>query len=50
MIFAVREYGADIDAVYVCPHQKGTCNCRKPKIGLFLKQKRILILIDLPVG
>jgi histidinol-phosphate phosphatase family protein len=44
--------GAKIDAIYYCPHhpEKGfpgevrelkiKCNCRKPKIGLFLKAKR----------
>lgn len=26
-----------IDAVYVCPHLEGTCNCRKPETGLFLQ-------------
>lgn len=24
-----------VDAVYVCPHERGTCDCRKPGIGLF---------------
>jgi D-glycero-D-manno-heptose 1,7-bisphosphate phosphatase len=28
-------YGARIDAIFVCPHQKGACNCRKPLPGLF---------------
>jgi D-glycero-D-manno-heptose 1,7-bisphosphate phosphatase len=28
-------YGAHIDAVYCCPHDKNQCNCRKPKPGLF---------------
>jgi len=44
--------GAKIDAIYYCPHhpEKGfpgevkelkiKCNCRKPKIGLFLKAKK----------
>jgi histidinol-phosphate phosphatase family protein len=44
--------GAKIDAIYYCPHhpEKGfpgevrelkiKCNCRKPKIGLFLRAKR----------
>lgn len=26
---------AHLDAVYVCPHDVGQCNCRKPLIGLF---------------
>ena len=29
--------GAHIDRIYVCPHDKGTCHCRKPEIGLFLQ-------------
>ena len=24
-----------VDAVYVCPHERGACDCRKPGIGLF---------------
>lgn len=28
-------YGARIDAFYFCPHDRGECNCRKPKPGLF---------------
>ncbi len=27
--------GAQLDAVYVCPHDHGECNCRKPLPGLF---------------
>ncbi len=27
--------GARIDAVLVCPHGEGACNCRKPALGLF---------------
>jgi D-glycero-D-manno-heptose 1,7-bisphosphate phosphatase len=27
--------GAHIDAFYVCPHDYGECNCRKPLPGLF---------------
>lgn len=26
--------GAHIDAFYVCPHDRGQCDCRKPKAGL----------------
>jgi D-glycero-D-manno-heptose 1,7-bisphosphate phosphatase len=29
-----------IAAVYVCPHDIGTCECRKPGTGLFLQAKR----------
>lgn len=27
--------GAHIDAFFICPHDKGQCNCRKPLPGLF---------------
>ena len=27
--------GAHLDAIYVCPHDNGQCNCRKPETGLF---------------
>ena len=27
--------GAQLDAIYVCPHESGQCNCRKPLTGLF---------------
>jgi D-glycero-D-manno-heptose 1,7-bisphosphate phosphatase len=26
---------AQIDAIYVCPHNTGQCDCRKPLTGLF---------------
>lgn len=28
---------ARLDAIYVCPHLAGTCDCRKPAPGLFLQ-------------
>ena len=27
--------GAHLDRFYFCPHEEGTCNCRKPRPGLF---------------
>jgi len=27
--------GAHLDSIYVCPHDEGQCNCRKPLTGLF---------------
>jgi len=30
---------AHIDAFYVCPHDNGQCDCRKPLPGLFLQAK-----------
>lgn len=32
---ALLAAGAHIDNIYVCPHEEGTCTCRKPDIGLF---------------
>lgn len=34
------KYGAVINDVFVCPHDKNTCNCRKPNIGLFLQAEQ----------
>jgi D-glycero-D-manno-heptose 1,7-bisphosphate phosphatase len=31
----LAERGAHIDAFYICPHDHGDCNCRKPLPGLF---------------
>lgn len=31
----LASHGARLDAIYVCPHQAGECNCRKPLTGLF---------------
>lgn len=33
-------HGAHLDAVLVCPHEAGTCDCRKPGTGLF-EQARV---------
>jgi D-glycero-D-manno-heptose 1,7-bisphosphate phosphatase len=32
--------GAHLDAVYYCPHEQGTCSCRKPQPGLLLDAQR----------
>jgi D-glycero-D-manno-heptose 1,7-bisphosphate phosphatase len=32
--------GAYLDAIYVCPHDEGQCDCRKPKTGLIEKAFR----------
>jgi D-glycero-D-manno-heptose 1,7-bisphosphate phosphatase len=29
--------GATIDAIYYCPHDEGSCTCRKPEVGMFLR-------------
>jgi len=38
--------GAHIDAFYYCPHDKGECECRKPKTGLFEQAFRDFPAID----
>jgi D-glycero-D-manno-heptose 1,7-bisphosphate phosphatase len=32
---ALAEEDASVDAVFVCPHEEGTCPCRKPGTALF---------------
>ena len=31
-----------IDAIYVCPHERGTCECRKPKPGMLIAASKVL--------
>jgi D-glycero-D-manno-heptose 1,7-bisphosphate phosphatase len=38
--------GAHVDAIYVCPHQQGTCVCRKPQPGLLLRAREDVGDID----
>lgn len=33
----LRQAGADLDAIAVCPHGAGECACRKPAPGLFVE-------------
>jgi D-glycero-D-manno-heptose 1,7-bisphosphate phosphatase len=35
-----------VTAVYVCPHDEGVCDCRKPGTGLLLQAKRDFPEID----
>ncbi len=45
----LKDYGAHIDQFFFCPHHpeaglgeyKIDCNCRKPKIGMFLQAEKI---------
>jgi D-glycero-D-manno-heptose 1,7-bisphosphate phosphatase len=38
--------GANIDAVYYCPHDKGVCACRKPQVGMFMQAQHDFPDID----
>lgn len=31
----LKQHGAHIDAFFICPHDEGQCDCRKPSTGLF---------------
>jgi D-glycero-D-manno-heptose 1,7-bisphosphate phosphatase len=37
MCLELASRGAHVDDVFVCPHEIGTCRCRKPEIGLVLQ-------------
>lgn len=39
MVAELREGGAHIDAIYVCPHDNGECDCRKPLPGLLFRAR-----------
>lgn len=32
--------GVRLGGIYVCPHEIGACDCRKPAVGLFLQAQR----------
>jgi D-glycero-D-manno-heptose 1,7-bisphosphate phosphatase len=46
MIDELAQSGAEIIAIYCCPHDKDQCECRKPKIGMFLQAQRDFPDID----
>ena len=39
--------GANVNALYYCPHDLGACRCRKPDVGMFLAARRDFPGIDL---
>jgi D-glycero-D-manno-heptose 1,7-bisphosphate phosphatase len=39
--------GARLDAIFFCPHESGTCRCRKPASGLLERARDHLALEDL---
>jgi D-glycero-D-manno-heptose 1,7-bisphosphate phosphatase len=36
----LAQSGVALEGIYVCPHETGTCECRKPGVGLFLQAQR----------
>lgn len=40
MLLKLQQQGAFIDKIFHCPHEKGTCQCRKPGIGLLLEAEK----------
>ena len=45
LIHLIRDYGGQIDAVYMCPHKpEDGCSCRKPLPGLLLQAAKELSL------
>jgi len=45
MLARLHDAGADLDAVYVCPHApEAACECRKPAAGLFERAARELAI------
>jgi len=40
MIGELAQSGAEIIAIYCCPHDKDQCDCRKPQTGMFLQAQR----------
>lgn len=48
MIATLELSDAGPDAIYYCPHNHDSCDCRKPGIGLFLMAQRDYSDIQLP--
>jgi len=36
MLAELGAAGGEVSGVYHCPHEDGTCDCRKPEVGMFL--------------
>lgn len=47
MLAELARVGASIEAIYVCPHDLGECDCRKPGLGLFQRAMTMNPAIDL---
>ncbi len=42
----LRSHGAHVDGIFVCPHDKNECDCRKPLSGLFEQARALHPRID----
>jgi D-glycero-D-manno-heptose 1,7-bisphosphate phosphatase len=42
--------GARLDAILHCPHEKGSCDCRKPGTGMFERAAREVDGVDIEGG
>ncbi|MBS1813168.1 MAG: HAD family hydrolase [Acidobacteria bacterium] len=40
MVGELTASGAEITAIFCCPHDKDQCDCRKPKTGMFLQAQQ----------
>ncbi len=41
MRLEMAKHGAHVDGIFVCPHDKGVCRCRKPGPGLFEQAREL---------
>lgn len=39
MLQELERHGAHIDDIFYCPHEKNSCDCRKPKPGMLIQAK-----------
>ncbi|MDR2456924.1 MAG: HAD family hydrolase [Clostridiales Family XIII bacterium] len=46
MLKKIESSNGKIDKIYYCPHDKNSCNCRKPKTGMFEKAEKEFGKID----
>jgi D-glycero-D-manno-heptose 1,7-bisphosphate phosphatase len=42
--------GAPLAGIYVCPHEEGTCDCRKPGVGMFMQAQADNPWVDFPTS
>jgi len=46
MLTGLRAAGAELEAVYHCPHEVDVCDCRKPRTGMLKRARQELGGID----